>query len=621
MLRKKVFPVLVVLLIFITGLGMSVYVSAREPASSTNDLNMEFDKAGDGSICADKTVQPSVEGKSTLTVGETASYKFKASSQNGDYYVDEIKRISQDPWGIVSVPSNVEGDTLTVTALEAGTTTITCEPYMYQDITTCEKKTTEVDGTLTFQITVIPKEAVDMQLRMDPAKADLSVGASTTLKPVFPSTYTGNKAGRWRSSNAGVAKVADGVVTGVAEGSATITFTHAASGKTAEATVTVKKVSLALSPAASGIYVGNTQAFNVIFADGYNGEKAGTWDSSNPAVASVKDGTATGLAVGTTTITFTHTASGETASATLTVYRRPEPRVLPVTPPPAPAPVDTSTGTPAPNPNPTPAAPTLVGETEISLPMGYAQHTEGYMVLPITGVTQSLDAGGTGATFQQGQLIIPAGLAPGSYTIVLHAANAGGTTSLNVTLTVFPVYPTITGPDTLQASAGVPVTESYTVDGLAGTTATISTEAGKNTAGATLSGAVPNVTLNIPGNLPKGNYVTTIVADTGGYRVEKAVSITVTEVVAVTVSCSNPDATIRSSESLTIFEFSAAGGTAPYTFAVDTPPPGFEWIDDHRIMKTEPTTPVGTYPFTVTATDTNGLLGTTQATLTVIPDV
>ena len=118
-----------------------------------------------------------------------------------------------------------------------------------------------------------------------------------------------------------------GYVTAVAAGSATITATHTASGKTATTVVTVsplRTLSIAVTPATSALAVGATQALTVTAT--YNNlttapvTSGSTFVSSDPAVATVgAAGVVSALAVGTATITATHTASGKTGTAAVTV--------------------------------------------------------------------------------------------------------------------------------------------------------------------------------------------------------------------------------------------------------------------------------------------------------------
>ena len=134
----------------------------------------------------------------------------------------------------------------------------------------------------------------------------------------------------WSSSDATVATInTNGLVTGIAAGTATITATSGTVSGTATVTVTNSAVtSISITPtvaqiSVSGLAGPNTQQFtaNAKFADGSNKDitNSATWTSSNQAAATIStNGLAQAVAAGTTTITA---SSGNVTSngATLTV--------------------------------------------------------------------------------------------------------------------------------------------------------------------------------------------------------------------------------------------------------------------------------------------------------------
>ena len=118
-----------------------------------------------------------------------------------------------------------------------------------------------------------------------------------------------------------------GVVTGLAEGSATITA--AASGLTANVTVTVSSlaptlVAIDIIPPSAQVAVRGTEQLTVsgLYSDfsTFNVTAGSTFVSSSPGVATVSaGGLVTGVSAGSTTIVATHTASGRIATATVFV--------------------------------------------------------------------------------------------------------------------------------------------------------------------------------------------------------------------------------------------------------------------------------------------------------------
>ena len=93
--------------------------------------------------------------------------------------------------------------------------------------------------TAGFQKIVEPVQDVAVtSVSVSPTSASVKAGATTTLSATVSPSNATNKTVTWTSSNTSVAKVSNGVVTGVAKGTATITATSN-NGKTAKATITV----------------------------------------------------------------------------------------------------------------------------------------------------------------------------------------------------------------------------------------------------------------------------------------------------------------------------------------------------------------------------------------------
>ena len=201
-----------------------------------------------------------------------------------------------------------------VTAVADGTATITA---------------TTADGTnlsATCEVTVaIPVPATGITLNKTTHTFNAANQTVTLTATVTPANAT-NKNVTWTSSNTAVAKVSNtGVVTAVADGTATITATTA-DGTDLSATC---EVTVALPVPATGITLNKTtHSFNaanqtvtltatVTPANATN--KSVTWTSSDTNVVTVSStGVVTAVADGTATITAT-TADGTNLSATCTV--------------------------------------------------------------------------------------------------------------------------------------------------------------------------------------------------------------------------------------------------------------------------------------------------------------
>ena len=135
---------------------------------------------------------------------------------------------------------------------------------------------------------------------ISPATATVCTGATTNLTDAT----TG---GVWASSNTSNATVSGGVVTGVAAGTATISYSIGTCSTTA--IVTVNQGVAAISPSSASLCIGNT----VTLTDATGG---GTWSSSSPN-ATVSGGLVTAISAGTATISYTLGSCYSTAAITI----------------------------------------------------------------------------------------------------------------------------------------------------------------------------------------------------------------------------------------------------------------------------------------------------------------
>ena len=150
------------------------------------------------------------------------------------------------------------------------------------------------------------------------------VGDTADLTETVAPENASDKTVSWSSSDSAVATVdTDGVVTGVAEGSATITVTTNDGGHTAEATVTVTESVTGVSLDQSEVdfqLTGKTAALTATVSPANAPDTSVTWSSSDESVATVaSDGTVTSVGSGTATITVTTNDGGLTAEATVSV--------------------------------------------------------------------------------------------------------------------------------------------------------------------------------------------------------------------------------------------------------------------------------------------------------------
>ena len=200
-----------------------------------------------------------------------------------------------------------------VTAVGAGEATITVTTKDGGHKATCTVTVNENEQN-------VPVSGVSIS-----GNTEINEGATTQLKAtVTPSSAT-NKNVTWESSNTAVATVDNkGLVTGIKEGTTTITVTTEDNGKTASCTVTVKSTRTEVD----GVSIsGNTNIkenektqLKATVTPSSATNKNVTWESSNTAVATVdSNGLVTGVKEGTATITVTTEDGGKTATCTVNV--------------------------------------------------------------------------------------------------------------------------------------------------------------------------------------------------------------------------------------------------------------------------------------------------------------
>ncbi len=196
-----------------------------------------------------------------------------------------------------------------VKGIAAGTATITA--------------TTE-DGGLTatcnVEVVIVPVSSITL----DKTSVNMGIGGSQDLTAtVLPANAT-NKAVSWTSSNpAAVTVTSSGLVKGIAAGTATITATTEDGGLTATCTVEVVVVpvsSITLDKTTLNMGIGDSQDLTATVLPNNATNKAVSWTSSNPEVATVSNsGLVTAIAGGSVTITATTEDGGFAAYCGITV--------------------------------------------------------------------------------------------------------------------------------------------------------------------------------------------------------------------------------------------------------------------------------------------------------------
>ena len=200
-----------------------------------------------------------------------------------------------------------------VTAVKAGSATITCTT-----------KDGEKTATCTVSVTASAVAVTGVSL----SKTELSLaeaGTETLTATVAPENAT-NKSVTWSSSDPAVASVSDaGVVTALKAGSATITCTSNDGGHAATCKVTVTKAAVAvtgvsLSKTELSLTEAATETLTATVAPENATNKEVTWSTSDAAIATVSDaGVVTAVKAGSATITCTTKDGNKTATCAVTV--------------------------------------------------------------------------------------------------------------------------------------------------------------------------------------------------------------------------------------------------------------------------------------------------------------
>lgn len=167
---------------------------------------------------------------------------------------------------------------------------------------------------------------------VSPVSLTMTEGEEATLVATISPSNADDPTVRWSSSNGTVAKVSqEGLVTALAPGQATITVTTTDGEFESVCNVTVQKAVVPVSGVSQDkgsleMTVGDEAMLSasVLPADATNPKVS--WKSSDPAVASVKDGKVNALSPGNATISVVTDDGGHTASCSVTVKAK----VIPV---------------------------------------------------------------------------------------------------------------------------------------------------------------------------------------------------------------------------------------------------------------------------------------------------
>lgn len=170
-----------------------------------------------------------------------------------------------------------------------------------------------------------PSDILVQDIQLDKTKETLEVGKTVSLTATVLPSNASNRSVTWSSDNEKVAKVSsEGKVTAVGKGTATITVcSNDGTNVKATAVITVKATSVSatkvkLSKTSLVLKPKQSKTLKATVLPSKTTNKSVVWSSSNPEVATVKDGKIVAKSVGTTTITV-KTKDGSKKKATCLV--------------------------------------------------------------------------------------------------------------------------------------------------------------------------------------------------------------------------------------------------------------------------------------------------------------
>ncbi len=432
------------------------YGGAGSPAANTenwriDDINFTITVSGGNNA-------PSFAGgtSQSLTVCQNAS----ATAINSLMAINDADAGQTETWTVSSGPAHGTLGGFSTTATSTGST-ITPSGLTYTP-------TSGYTGTDAFAIQIydgIATATSTVSVTVNPLPSSPSgiTGTAIVCQSSSTSLSESTTGGVWSSTNGAIATVGtSGIVSGVAEGTATISYTvtNSCGSSAATAVVTVNPLPSTPSPiiGTATVCAGSTTALTET-------STGGAWSTTDGTVATVgTSGVVTGVAAGTATISYTLTNSCGSSAATVTITVNP----LPTTPS-----AITGTGTVC------TGSTTTLTETSTG------------------GAWSSTD--GTIATV--GTTGIVTGVAAGTATISYTISNSCGSAAATfvVTVNTLPSVPSsITGTATVCAGSTTSLSETTTggtwssTDGSVATVGTSGTVTGVSSGTATISYTMTN---------------------------------------------------------------------------------------------------------------------------------
>ncbi len=301
-------------------------------------LSVQPTGGGAGSVTMTVTAQPNTTDKArsaTVTIQcGTVKQSFTVKQDAAAPQTVAVESVTLNKTELTLEPSGTETLIATVKPDNATDKSVTWTTSNAEIATVADGKVTAVkegeaiitakagDKQATCKVTV-KKSAVPVQsVTLDRTSVTLEEGQTTTLTATISPNDADEQTVTWATSNAAVATVANGVVTAVVEGTATITAS--AGGKSATCVVTVKKsivavTSVTLNKTTLPLIKGQSEKLTATVAPDNATDKTVTWSSSDATIASVdQTGKVTAVKSGKATITAAAGEKSATCEVTVT---------------------------------------------------------------------------------------------------------------------------------------------------------------------------------------------------------------------------------------------------------------------------------------------------------------
>ena len=271
------------------------------------EISADVSFTGDSVKLSSSGISAPAEG-TEVTVSFTSAISWTATAEDASK--------AHAPWVVINPAAG-----------KAGAQTVTVYIYENSGLTPREAVITIASGevTKTIKVTQAARESIAIsEIVLSADSIELNPGEEAELiATVIPSNADEGASITWSTSDEGIATVEDGVVTAIAEGTATITATVGELSASCEVTV------LHLEVPVEGIELDNE---TLTLTEGDTGTLTATllpenadpvditWTSSDEAIATVADGVVTAVYEGTASITAS--AAGFEASCEVTVLHR-----------------------------------------------------------------------------------------------------------------------------------------------------------------------------------------------------------------------------------------------------------------------------------------------------------